>query len=256
MENEPKTVRIEEKEIFYTLFFMAYQIHLEQFEGPLDLLLSLIEKEKLDITSVSLAKVADQYLEYLKGEEIVSLSNLASFLAIASRLLLIKSRALLPILAFSDEEEESMDDLEIRLKEYKRFREIALRLNLLFVGRNTLYSRESFSGLSVVFYPPSGLTAEDLHKHFSNVLGEIPILEILPEKELEAVITLEEKILELQRTLGDRVESSFSQMIREGADRVDIIVSFLAVLEMVKQRFIFVEQEKFFSDIRINRFIP
>lgn len=235
---------------------MAYQIHLEQFEGPLDLLLSLIEKEKLDITNVSLAKVADQYLDYLKGEEIVSLSNLSSFLSIASRLLLIKSRALLPILEFSDEEEESMDDLEIRLKEYKKFREIAMKLNILFGGRNTLYSRENFSSFQVVFYPPSGITGEDLRTHFSNVLGEIPFLEILPEKEMTTLITLEEKILELQRSLGDRIESSFSEILREGADRVDVIVSFLAVLEMVKQRFILVKQEKFFSDISINRLIP
>lgn len=234
---------------------MAYQIHLDQFEGPLDLLLSLIEKEKLDITSVSLAKVADQYLEYLKGEEIVSLDNLASFLSIAARLLLIKSRALLPILEFSDEEEESMDDLEIRLKEYKRFREVAGKLNALFMQGKSAYARESFLGMQVVFYPPSGLTADDLRMHFSNVLGEIPMLEILPEKEIAAIITLEEKISELQRTLSSRVESSFSQMIREGAPRVEVIVSFLAILEMVKQRFIFVEQEKFFSDIRINRIV-
>ncbi|MEI8096812.1 MAG: segregation/condensation protein A [Candidatus Moraniibacteriota bacterium] len=234
---------------------MAYHIHLDQFEGPLDLLLSLIEKEKLDITSVSLAKVADQYLEYLKGEEIVSLENLSSFLSIAARLLLIKSRALLPILEFTDEEEESMDDLEIRLREYKRFREVAGKLNMLFGEKRNSYARESFLGMQVVFYPPSGLTADDLKMHFSNVLGEIPILEILPEKEIEAIITLEEKIIELQRTLSSRVESSFSQMIREGAPRVEVIVSFLAILEMVKQRFIFVEQEKFFSDIRINRLV-
>jgi len=234
---------------------MAYHIHLDQFEGPLDLLLSLIEKEKLDITSVSLAKVADQYLEYLKGEEIVSLSNLASFLSIAARLLLIKSRALLPILEFSDEEEESMDDLEIRLKEYKRFREAAGKLDMLLGQKNIAYARESFLGMQVIFYPPSGLTVDDLRLHFSNVLGEIPILEILPEKEIAAVITLEEKISELQKTLKERVESSFSELIRLGAPRVEVIVSFLAILEMVKQRVIFVKQEEFFSDIRINRFV-
>ena len=103
---------------------MAYHICLEQFEGPLDLLLSLIEKEKLDITHVSLAKVADQYLKYLETEESISLGNLTAFLSVAARLILIKSRALLPILEFSDEEEESMDDLETRLKVYKRFREV------------------------------------------------------------------------------------------------------------------------------------
>lgn len=232
---------------------MAYQIHLEQFEGPLDLLLSLIEKEKLDITHVSLAKVADQYLEYLKGEEVVTLRNLTSFLSIAARLLLIKSRALLPILEWSDEEEESMDDLELRLKEYKQFREAARKLNIVFTRGQSAHARESFLGTRVVFYPPSGLTAEDLRLHFINVLGEIPLFEILPEKEIQAVITLEEKIIELQRTLTERGEASFSDLIRLGADRIDIIISFLAILEMVKQHVIFVEQKRFFSEIRINR---
>ncbi|MFZ2187843.1 MAG: segregation/condensation protein A [Candidatus Moraniibacteriota bacterium] len=234
---------------------MAYHIRLEQFEGPLDLLLSLIEKEKLDITHVSLARVADQYLEYLKGEENVSLANLAAFLSVAARLILIKSRALLPVLEFSDEEEESMDDLEVRLKEYKRFRVAAGQLNILFTHGRHAHARESFLGARVVFYPPSGLTAADLHRHFANVLGEIPVLEMLPEKEIQAVITLEEKILELKRSLTQRAASSFSDLIQLSTDRVEVIVSFLAILEMVKQHVIFVRQERFFSDIRINRIV-
>lgn len=232
---------------------MAYHIRLEQFEGPLDLLLSLIEREKLDITQVSLAKVADQYLEYLRNEESISLESLSSFLAIAARLILIKSRALLPILRFSDEEEESMDDLELRLKEYRRFREAAGTLGTLFGQRRVSHSRESFLGTRVVFYPPSGLTAADLRLHFENVLGSIPIFEVLPEKEIRAVITLEEKIFSLQNMLSERVEASFADLTRTASDRVEVIVSFLAVLEMVKQRIIFVEQARFFSDIRIKR---
>ena len=90
---------------------MGYHFRLDHFEGPLDLLLSLIEREKLDITTVSLAQIADQYLEYLSTEKNVTLENLAAFLSVASRLLLIKSRALLPVLTFTEEEEESVDDL-------------------------------------------------------------------------------------------------------------------------------------------------
>lgn len=232
---------------------MVYHIRLEQFEGPLDLLLSLIEKEKLDITQVSLAQVADQYLEYLRNQESTSLQNLSSFLTIAARLILIKSRALLPILEFDDEEEESMDDLERRLQEYQRFREAAGKLGVFFGQRRIAHSRKSFLGTLVVFYPPSELTALKLRAHFANVLGSIPVLEVLPEKEILTIITLEEKILSLQNMLLERVEASFSDLIRVAADRAEVIVSFLAVLEMVKQRFIFVEQAKFFSDIRIKR---
>lgn len=234
---------------------MAYHIQLEQFEGPLDLLLSLIEKEELDITQVSLAKVADQYLEYLRNEQSISLEHLASFLTIAARLILIKSRALLPVLGFTDDEEESMEDLELRLKEYRRFREAAGRLGGLFGQRRMSHGRESFLGTHVVFYPPSGLAAADLRSHFADVLGEIPVFEALPEQEMRAVVTLEEKIVSLQAMLLERIETSFDELIRTAADRVEVIVSFLAVLEMVKQRIIFVEQGKFFSGITIKRIV-
>lgn len=234
---------------------MAYHIHLEQFEGPLDLLLSLIEKEKLDITHVSLAKVADQYLKYLEVEESISLDNLAAFLSVAARLILIKSRALLPILEFSDEEEESMDDLELRLKEYRRFREAAARLGATLSFGQSAHVRESFLGVQAVFYPPHDLSTLNLKAHFFGVLGEIPVLEALPEKELRAIVTLEEKILHLKHTLSERAESSFSDLTRLAVDRVEVVISFLAVLELVKQRIIFVEQDHFFSDIRIKRLV-
>jgi len=182
---------------------MAYHIHLEQFEGPLDLLLSFIEKEKLDITQVSLAKVTDQYITYLRSQK-SSLESFASFLTIAARLILIKSRALLPMLEFSDEEEEAMDDLEWRLKEYKRFREAAGTLGTLLTKKHYAYHRESFLGTRVVFYPPQSLTASVLRTYFENVLGTIPLFETLPEKEISTIITLEEKIMSLQKILSEK----------------------------------------------------
>lgn len=236
-------------------FVMAYHFHLEKFEGPLDLLLTLIEKEKLDITQVSLAQVADQYLSYIRDEETLSLENLSAFLAVAARLILIKSRALLPVIDFSDEEEESMDNLEYRLKAYRLFREASQQLGALFLQPHRSFTRESFSGVQVVFYPPKDITKEALQKHFVDVLGDIPVTEVLPEKEIASIITLEEKILLLQESLSARVESSFAEIIGSTQDRVEVIISFLAMLELIKQRFIYVEQKKFFSDISIKRLI-
>ncbi len=236
-------------------FVMSYHFRLAQFEGPLDLLLALIEKEKLSITEVSLAQVADQYLAYIKEGDGVSLENLASFLSVAARLILIKSRALLPVLEFSDEEEEAMDDLEEHLRVYKLFREAALGLGLLLAKNQVAVARESFLGLQVVFYPPKDITKEGLRDHFADVLGEIPLFEELPEKEIQAVITLEEKITSLQQSLAERVQSSFAEIISLAEDRVEIIVSFLALLELIKQRYIQVEQKKFFSDILIKRIV-
>ncbi len=233
---------------------MVYHVRLEQFEGPLELLLSLIEKEKLPITEVSLARVADQFLEYVEREENVSLEHLAAFLSVASRLILLKSRALLPLLTFSDEEETAIEDLEYQLKEYQRFRKAALFFRERLTRGERAYARESFLGTQIVFHPPQDLKARDLRMAFENVLGSIPLFEKLEEETIATVMSLEEKIAQLQETLRERAESSFREMVEQAESRLEHIVAFLALLELVKQRFITVEQENFFEDIRIRRF--
>ncbi|MFZ1654708.1 MAG: segregation/condensation protein A [Candidatus Moraniibacteriota bacterium] len=231
---------------------MAYAVRLEQFEGPLELLWQLIEKEKLDVTRVSLATVADQYLEYIARQGEVPLSQLAQFLSVASRLLLLKSRALLPLLEFTDAEEESIEDLEWQLREYRKFREASVRLGGLFAKPARAYSRESFLGAEVVFLPDPGVQATTLADAFRSVLGEIPLLEKLDEEEIKNVISLEEKMLELRSTLASRMEMSFRQMTVDVADRLEVIIAFLAVLELVKQRFIRAEQSGPFCDIALH----
>lgn len=232
--------------------FMTYHIKLEQFEGPLDLLLQLTEQEKLDITRVSLAKIADQYLEYISGSRDITLAHLADFLTVASRLILIKSKALLPMLEFTEEEEEEIKDLEHQLAQYKKFKDAAKNLAEVFDSKKISFSREGFLGLGVVFYPPENICAEDLQKAFNRVLGEIPIQEKLEQKMVQEIITLEDKILHLQETLRERVTTSFSQLVANAVDRVEVVVSFLAMLELVKQRLIHVEQGELFSEIRMR----
>src|SRR3989344_5977168 len=211
---------------------MEYRIRLEQFEGPLDVLLTLIEKEKLDITEVSLAKVADQFLEFIEARADISLEHLA----------------LLPILNFTEEEEEAIEDLELHLRIYQKYREAGAKLEHLFAAGRAVAGRDSFLGVASLFYPPKGLSKEDLADAFKSVLGTIPLFEALPEKELKSIITLEEKMLHLKESLSSRAESSFHEMSGNAQDKLEIIVSFLAMLELIKQRYIFVEQEKFFSD--------
>lgn len=232
---------------------MGYHFRLEHFEGPLDLLLSLIEREKLDITTVSLAQIADQYLKYLSTEKQVTLENLSAFLSVASRLLLIKSRALLPVLTFTEEEEESVDDLEWRLRQYRLFRDAAVTLGTLFSSRNEAYARESFSELQVVFYPPKNLSAEDLARHFRSLLEDIPVQEEMPEKIVEQVVSLEERIIHLQNHLTERMETSFAEFSGSARNKTDIIVSFLALLELIKQCFLIAEQDHFSQGIRLRR---
>lgn len=231
---------------------MAYHIQLPQFEGPLELLLSLIEKQKLDITRVSLARVTDQYLEYIGDKQNISLENLAWFLVIASRLILIKSKALLPVLSFNDEEEEEMQDLEFQLREYKRYKEASLQLKALFDLKRPMFSQEGSLNGRTLFYPPSNLGAEDMELHYLNVLREIPVFDAIEEKMIEEVITLEEKIVSLKTMLHKKVEMSFSDLALSAKDKVEVIVSFLAMLELIKQRMVDVEQSGLFSDIRLR----
>ena len=232
---------------------MTYHFRLDHFEGPLDLLLSLIERERLDITTVSLAQITDQYFEYLSKEEQVTLENLSAFLSVASRLLLIKSRALLPVLKFTEEEEDAIDDLEWRLQQYKLFRDAGQKIGQEFARHVNVYARESFLGSVAVFYPPKHLTIDDIARHFRSILGQIAVPEILPEKSIDQVVSLEERIGHLERHMVERIETSFADFSGSMKTKIDIIVSFLALLELVKQRIIIAEQQGVSYDIRLRR---
>ncbi len=231
---------------------MTYHIKLEQFEGPLDLLLQLTEQDKLDITRVSLAKIADQYLAYIAEAKDITLAHLADFLSVASRLILIKSKALLPMLEFTEEEEEEIKDLEYQLAEYKKFKDASAKLALVFDSPKVSFSREGFVGFGTVFYPPAKIQATDLEKIFAKILGEIPVTEKLEQEMVREVLTIEDRIVHLQNTLRERVETSFSQLVADAKDKVEIVVSFLAMLELVKQRIIHVEQGELFSEINMK----
>ena len=231
---------------------MAYSVKTDKFEGPLDLLLELIEKEELNITEFSLAHVADQYLEHIKANADIRIENLAEFLSVAAKLILIKSRALLPILQFTEEEEAEIKDLARQLEEYKKFKEASLRLGKMAESGKIIYSRQGFSGVQSFFYPPEDMNVYDFRKYFQLVLNEIPIIEKLEEEIVREVVTLEEKINDLQNFLRQKVETSFSEIASQATDKIDVIISFLAMLEMVKQRIVEVDQKELFQEIRLS----
>ena len=144
---------------------MIYQVKLSKFEGPLNLLLELIEERRLDITEISIAKVADDYLEYVRGDENISLENLAEFVNIASKIILIKSRSILPTLKVTPDEEKEIKDLEKQLKEYNKYKEASVKLNALF-GKKMMFSRDYLLGSIAVFSPPEKINLFDLKKKF------------------------------------------------------------------------------------------
>jgi len=230
-----------------------YTVKLKEFQGPLDLLLQFCEEKKLDITEISLAKVTDQYLVYLKTIENIPLEDLADFLVVASRLILIKSRMLLPNLELTEEEEEDIEALKRQLEEYKKFKNLAKKIEEIANHKNIAYSREKYHGLKPIFYPPKKFKLENLKVAFKKVLEEIAFLQKLPEESIKLKISIEEKIKKIQEELSKKVRTTFQNMVKKSKSKMDIIVSFLALLELVKQKLAGVKQDRAFGEIKISR---
>lgn len=230
-----------------------FQVNHENFEGPLDLLLELIEKEKLSISQISLARVTDDYIKYVKSGSMVDPEKLADFLVVAAQLMLIKSRSLLPSLELSEEERGSIEDLEKRLEEYKKIKELVRELKKIENQHKFIFTREAYLEVEPVFYPPQKTMAETLHIFFIAFIESLPKIEKLAEDRIKKIISIEEKIKQIQLFLQGAVERAFSDVVRGTREKVEVIVSFLAILELAKQKFIDLEQDAPFADIMIKK---
>lgn len=219
----------------------------------MDLLLDLIEKEKLSISEISLAKVTDDYIKHVKSIQAIDPEELAEFLVVAAHLMLVKSRSLLPNLKLSKEEEQSIDDLEKRLTEYKKMRELAALIKKTEAERKSIFTREAYLGMSPVFYPPPKLKANIIMQAFAALLKSLPKIEKLAEDKLRRIISLEDKIKHLRAFLETTIEKAFSDVVKGAKEKVEIIVSFLAILELSRQKFIELRQQKPFADIIIKK---
>ena len=232
---------------------MVFHVRQEKFEGPLEILAQLIEKEKLTISEISLAKVADEYCAYVAGLAAIDPEELAEFLVIAAQLMLVKSRSLLPSLSLSEEEEETIGELEARIREYQKYRELTKALQALERQGRKIATREAYVGMPPVFYPPSGLTPLLLGATFRALLSAIPKVEKLAEEKIKRIISLEEKIAHVRAFIMDRMERGFSELVSGAKEKVDVIVSFLAILELARQKFVDLHQEGAFADIIIKK---
>lgn len=231
---------------------MEFILKHNNFEGPFELLLDLIEKEKMAISDISLAAVTDEYIAYVKTLEHIDPEALAEFLLIATQLMLIKSRSLLPSLELNQEEEQSLEELEKRLVEFKKLR--ARAEDLKKIERSVyMVSRESLHIFEPVFYPPPKLTPEKLHNAFSAFLAALPKINKLTQEKLKRVISLQEKIAQVQAFLTGSFEKAFSELVSGSKEKIEVIVSFLAILELARQKFVDIDQYELFSDIKIRK---
>jgi segregation and condensation protein A len=232
----------------------SYTVRIPTYEGPLDLLLSLIERAELDITTVSLAMVTDQYLAHIQGLEESQADDISAFLVIAARLLQIKSEALLP--RPPSQEPGDADDAESlieQLKFYKRIKEIGQWMDARQKAGLRTYVRAAPPPRATSRFDPSAVTLEALVAAAAAVFARTPEREPLASVIAPPMVTIREKIELIARSLRLTKAASFRGLIGEGATRLEIVVTFLALLELVKRYRVVAQQESLFSDIRIDR---
>ena len=236
----------------------AYTIHLPSFEGPLDLLLHLIERNQLEITTISLVAVTDQFIAHIRQYSTPPLPRMAEFVAMAARLLLIKSRSLLPRQPRQETmDEDPLDDAETlarHLLEYKQAREVARLLRAREIAGLQSYTRANcFTDPDTIlsWSPPKlvGLNVRELGLVFRRVLNQKAFSE--PEQLPLPLITVGEKIAEIEALLTTCRRLTLEETLLSATSRFAVVVTFLAVLEMWHQARLIIEQEELFGPVVI-----
>jgi segregation and condensation protein A len=232
----------------------VFEIRLPAFEGPLDLLLYLLEKEELDITSISLVQVTDQYLSHLHSLETINMDALADFVAVGAKLLLLKSRALLPqepgAAEEGEEEEDVGEELARLLIEYRRFKEAAAALRQREDQGLRSYPRLGLPPEVPLSLGLDRVTLRKLTRIFREALRRLP-----PEEEAGTIdrqeVSIQEKAEEILAALAQKGRLSFRRLVSTCRSRLEVVLSFLAVLELIKAQRVVAEQERLFGDIRL-----
>jgi segregation and condensation protein A len=233
---------------------MSHVIKVHQFEGPLDLLLNLIEEQKLNITEIALAEVTEQFLRYIRQLEQLDPTSLADYLSIAAKLLVIKSKAILPTLEIEAEDEDIAIDLTEKLLLYKQFKEVARYLKQLDGKQQQSFTRTILFTDRISFLPDPQITSAELYKAIRSVLEGLQELDSLPTAKIKEAVSIQEKIDQLQMTLSSQIETKLSDLLAGAKNKSEAIVTFLALLELIKQKIFTVEQEALFTDVTIRKF--
>jgi segregation and condensation protein A len=232
----------------------GYKVQTPLYEGPLDLLLSLIERAELDITSISLATVTDQYLSYLHGLEQMKPDEISSFLVIAAKLVQIKSEALLPRPPERETgEEDPGTSLVEQLILYKRYKEVAIWLDELQQKGLHTYLRVAPPPKVAVKLDLSNLTLEGLLEAADSAFSKGREKKALGMIISAPRVTIREKIEFITNTMKSLERMTFSGLITDKSTRIEIVVTFLALLELIKRYHISAHQSELFGDIEFER---
>ncbi|MCX6788069.1 MAG: ScpA family protein [Candidatus Kaiserbacteria bacterium] len=237
---------------------MTFSIKTNTYEGPFEVLLDLIEARKLLVNELALANITEDFIQHVRAQATFPVEETANFIQIAATLLLIKSKSLIPDLTLTEEENADVEDLKRRLDAYEKVRAAARELARLFGKRIMMPAGERPPEVS--FAPSRDLSAAALADALARVLSAREAVKELPEVRVKPLVTIEE----MMDRLAKRVESALTLSFKEfagsakdpstglGAGKIEVIVSFLALLELVKQGAVAAEQYDTHGDIRIS----
>ena len=235
---------------------MSYKVQLEIFEGPLDLLLYLIKKEELDIYHIPIARITEQYLEYIHVMKMLNLDVAGEFLVMAATLMHIKSRLLLPEEELEEEEleEDPRAELVKQLIEYQKFKEAAERLETKEVEQEEIFTRGGDEAAELSQKEGFLLEASlfDLLSAFSNVLRAVGEKEEFTEI-MEEETTVKEKIRNIMDMLRVKTSLNFTKFFVGLVGKVEMVVTFLALLELIRLKEIKIRQARRFGEIRVYK---
>ncbi len=238
---------------------MRYRVKLDIFEGPFDLLLFLIRKNEVDIYDIPIARITEQFLEYIEAMRILDLNVAGDFIEMVAILMHIKARMLLPKTPLDNEEEAADPRTELveRLLEYKRFKEASYELQYLESDRRRLYKRQDFKFIQTAS-ESEPTTEEFLEKVtlFDLLIAFKRALESMPKVTYHEVqridVTVEEQTDYLLRVLHEKKMILFQDLMKRFKKKIVLIVTFVALLELVRKGIISVKQSDVFDDIRIK----
>ncbi len=231
----------------------TYNFQLEQFEGPLDLLLFLIKKNEVNIYDIPITKITEQYLSFLQYSTSVNLENITEFYVLASTLLYIKSRMLLPVeVDFSDEIEDPREELVAKLIDYQKFKKLSELMSEQEKSTEWVIERKKDQRM-LPFSHDEDMWQEvevwELLQSFSKIMGNLTQETIV---NLYEEVSVNEKITLIQELLDEKGEFAFTDILINPESIMEIVCAFLAILESVKMKMILVYQNRLFGDILIR----
>jgi segregation and condensation protein A len=227
----------------------VFTVQTSTYQGPLDLLLSLIQGRKLYINELSLAEVTDDYLKYISGIKEMPIDETAQFVLIASTLLLIKSRSLLPNLELTEEEEESIEELERRLAQYRLIKRASKNLGSIWGVNQLIITKGRRVQLSK--FSPAESSLKTLHKAGMMLIEVLPVNAFKEIATVAPVVSLEEMIEDLHKRILSATRASFKSLTSKSS-KEEVVIHFLALLELLKGEGIFASQHSSFGDIMVE----